>query len=266
MSQESCRMPCLAAMQLTDLSCHVRPQGEREGRDLPLHSHSSGEDYASIRKPRFLHTLWLWSCRASCSGQEVLFYSEGSWKIQQGHFQKVWHLQRNLRSAKIKISSYNRPRLNVQMNLVWTNFIRNQLKFSWDKSFVIWKKELLHYTCSPFRKPWVICIKSEDVFLSVRVLVSIPIPLYVLMLVTSDKQGEIPHLSGCWKLKVPSAELILENILMQIGEPYLFAVLQINRELHEAALVRKFLSHHKICAFVKFWSFLHTQVMCEYVN
>lgn len=140
MSQESCRMPCLAAMQLTDLSCHVRPQGEREGRDLPLHSHSSGEDYASIRKPRFLHTLWLWSCRASCSGQEVLFYSEGSWKIQQGHFQKVWHLQRNLRSAKIKISSYNLPRLNVQMNLVWTNLIRNQLKFSWDKSFVIWKK------------------------------------------------------------------------------------------------------------------------------
>lgn len=86
------------------------------------------------------------------------------------------------------------------------------------------------------------------------------------MLVTSDKQGEIPHLSGSWKLKVSSAELILENILMQIGESYLFAVLQINRELHEAALVRQFLSHHKICAFVKFWTFLHTQVMCEYVN
>lgn len=42
-SQQTCWMSLLTGLEVTDLSCHVRPQGKWGGRDPPSHSHCVGK-------------------------------------------------------------------------------------------------------------------------------------------------------------------------------------------------------------------------------
>lgn len=64
-SQQTCWMSHFTGLWVTDLSCHVRPQGRWGGRDPPSHSHCVGKGCALIGKPRFLHALWPLSVKAS---------------------------------------------------------------------------------------------------------------------------------------------------------------------------------------------------------